>query len=349
MAVTTDSTITRIGADTREYFFGTLIDQVFDRIPLIYKLRRMKRVIVRGGRELKWPVSYGKNTQSQIYEPGDPLYASTETKRTLATAGWTYMTIPIMYDVEDEVANDGNEVITDTIKAEVSSAQESFMDQLSQTFYGNYGVLDSTTVSAPTTGKPYSIPSALWFYTNGGTGATNFDGGLDTYGGITRSAVGDWWLGNTGTAPTHYAQTEVDVSPETWDYAVLSCMKKRGSRSNLLAVCGPTLWAKWKSWARTENRGNEQKGMLAKVGFTAFTIDDIELVLDDNCPDNYFYMLDLSTWKWFINARRNFKMTPFVWQAQTANGADEYLARILLAHNLVCTKPCNNYFTANMV
>jgi len=127
-----------------------------------------------------------------------------------------------------------------------------------------------------------------------------------------------------------------------------SVIKHRGNRKDLLAICGSSIYRKWKALVRTESRGPEQDGMLAKAGFASFSIDGVELVLDDNCPSGYFYLLDLSTWKWYCNSHRNFKLTQFRHQAEYNNGTDEYLARIFLAHNLCCTKPRNNYFTSNM-
>ena len=126
-------------------------------------------------------------------------------------------------------------------------------------------------------------------------------------------------------------------------------MTKRGVRKNLLAVAGSALYRKWKSLVRAKEGDVNRSGDLAKAGFAAFSIDGVEIVLDDNCPASYFYMLDMSTWEWRISSKRNFKVTKFVWQAEQNNGVDEYLARVLLAHTgLICWKPQNNYITSNM-
>ena len=351
MAVTTPSSInvTQLSIDTQQYIDDTLVDQVYDRIPFIYKLYRNKRVVISGGDRIELRLNYGKNTQTQVYTSTDTMNSDTESKRTLAYIEWTLAQTPIKYTVDDLIRNRSPQRVLDTVAAESDAAQMSLKDQISQMFFGVYGALDSTTMSARPANYPWSMPSILWYNTAGESDSTTYDYGSDTYAGITRSTNTDWWLGISGTASSAYPDTAVDVSFDTWDYIVDSCMKHGAQRNNLLAVCGSTLFRKWKALVRTESQGPIQTGEMMDAGFPSFKVDGIsEIVLDDNCPDNYFYMLDLDSWTWYVNSHRNFQVTPFVWQGQHNNGTDEYLARILLAHNLTCNKPRNNYFTAAM-
>jgi len=338
MAVTIS--VDQLTADTKELYLRTVEDQVHDRIPLVYKLKRMNRVNTVGGRKITKPVRYAKNTQTQHYLKGAPLNSATESKRTAAKYPWALTQTPIKYDVEDEIVNNGDEQIVDTIAEEIKAAQEDQMDTLSQVFFGQYVTAGSVTdVDDIPDGSPLSINAAFY-------GADNTYGGAATYGGITRSAVGDWWDGIMDDGVTANASTAVSFNH--WDFMVDGCMKHRGSRKNLLAICGSALYRKWKSLVRSKEREVDISGMMAKAGFASFSIDGVEIVLDDNCADNYFYMLDLSTWEWRINPKRAFKVTPFKWQGEQNNGIDEYLARVLLAHNLVCWKPRNNYMATSM-
>jgi len=336
MAITLS--VDQLTADTQELYLRTVEDQVHDRIPIVHKMRKMKRVVTKGGRNVVKPLRYAKNTQTQSYGKAEPLDSGTESKRTAAKFAWKYTQTPIKYDVEDEILNDGENQIVDTIAEEVKSAQEDQMDTLSENFFAVYD--KAGTVSTPGSNDPLSL--------NAGICHDPTYGGLATYGGITRG-VGDWFTGRTGNDSAQAFTTVVSVSFNQWDYMVDQVLTKRGNRKSLLAVCGSVLFRKWKSLVRAKERELDTSGMMAKAGFASFTIDGVEIVLDDNCPASYFYMLDLSTWEWRISPKRNFEVTKFVWQGQVNNGLDEYLARVKLAHTgLICWKPANNYMTTAM-
>ncbi len=335
MAVTLDTAV--ITADTRELYLRTVEDQVHDRIPLVFKLKRMRRVTTVGGTYISKPLRYAKNTHTQSYATGETLDSGTESKRTRAKIPWAKTQTPIKYTVDDEIENNGEAAIVDTISEETKAAQEDMVDVLSENFFNVYA---GTEESHTTMGVKYplSIKAALI------PDETTYHGKL-TYGNITRATIangsgGDWWAGNADDGTLGNPTT---VSFNQWDYMTDLCMQHRGNRKSMLAICGSALFRKWKSLVRAKEGELDISGMMAKAGFAAFSIDGVELVLDDNCPASTFYMLDLSTWEWRINPKRNFKVTPFKWQGENNNGIDEYLARVLLAHNLVCWKPRNNY------
>lgn len=335
MAVTVN--VDQLTADTKELYLRTLEDQVHDRIPLIHKLRRMNKVITRGGRFVTKPIKIQKNTQTQHYGTNEPMASGTESKRTQARFKFKYTQTPIKYDVDDEIMNDGDAVIVDTVAAEVSAAQEDMVDKLSENFFGVY---NGASVAAPSDKQPLSINAAFY------GGSTTY-GGLATYGNIARTAVGDLWNGNMDDGSTQNAATPVSFNH--WDFMVDKCLQFKGKRSELLAITGSALFRKWKSHVRAMESTIDITGMLAKAGFSAFSIDGVELVLDDNVPAGYFYMLDLSKWEWRISPKRDFKVTPFKWQGENNDGIDEYLARVLLAHTgMICWKPRTSYMATNM-
>ena len=338
MAVTLS--VDQLTADTQKLYLRTVEDQVHDRIPFIYKLRRKRRVITKGGKKVVKPIRYAKNTQTQHYVKGQTLSSGTESKRTAAEFGWAFTQTPIKYDVEDEILNDGDNQIVDTIAEETKAAQEDQVDTLSQNFFGQYVTAGTVTdVDSIPAGSPLSINAAFY-------GADNAYGGHATYGGIARTAVGDWWDGNVDDCAT--INTATSVSYNQWDFMVDKCMQYKANRTDLMAVTGSALFRKWKSLVRAKEADIDISGMMAKAGFASFSIDGIELVLDDNVADDYLYMLDMSSWEWRISPKRNFEVKPFEWQGKTNNGIDEYLSRVMLAHQLVCWKPRVNYMATNM-
>ncbi|KKK58850.1 hypothetical protein LCGC14_3040260, partial [marine sediment metagenome] len=136
MAVTI--AIDQLNTDTRDLYLRTVEDQVHDRIPLIHKLKRMNRVNTKGGVNIRKPMRYAKNTQTEHYVKGATMGSATESKRTAAKFTWAYTQTPIKYDVDDEIMNNGDEAIVDTITEEVKAAQEDQVDTLSQNFFGQY-------------------------------------------------------------------------------------------------------------------------------------------------------------------------------------------------------------------
>ena len=334
MAVTLN--IDALTATTQKLYLKTVVDQVHDRIPLIYRLRKRNNVTSDGGSQIQVPLRYGKNTQTQNYVKGQILTSGRDTKLTAAVFDWRHTQVPIKYDVDDEIKNSGKQQIVNVIAEEVKSAQEDMMDTLSENFFGIY----EGSASTPGDADPLGLPAAFY----GGSYAY----GTASYGGITRAAIGDWWDGNMDDLTTVGAATTVSFSQ--WDFMVETCMKYKARRQDLMAVCGSALYRKWKALVRSKSNNDcDVSGMMAKAGFESFNIDGVELVLDDNCPASTFYMLDTAQWKWHISPKRNFKMTPFKSQAEYNNGIDEYLARVFLSHTgLVCEKPRTSYMATAM-
>jgi len=85
-------------------------------------------------------------------------------------------------------------------------------------------------------------------------------------------------------------------------------------------------------------------GDLAKQGFLAMDLDNMEIVADYHLDttatlQTKVYVLHLPDWEYRIHPQRDFRQTDFVWQAQIVNAADKYLSRILWAGNFVCWQP----------
>lgn len=339
MAVTTPDT-DRLRVDTQIMYTKTIWNQIEDRNPVIRKMRKTS-IMYTGGSEVQIPVTIERNNQTQHYGIGEQMNSSTESKRSYAKHTLIYTQTPMKYDVRDEVENNGALATINTISAEVDSAQTGQIYTLSRNAFGLYG--SDSTITNPTSKEPLSLNAAL-------THDITIGGRLD-YGGITRSTQTDFWNGVSGDGDTITdATTQVGVSYAQWDHMVDSCLKHGGKRNRLMAIAGSKLFHKWKSLVRAKENSLDTSGELFKVGFASFSIDNVEIVLDDNCPADTFYMLDMDTWQWYISSKRNFKVTDFKWQGDMNDGIDEYLGRVLLSHTgMFCNKPRNNYFTTNMV
>jgi len=313
--------IDQLNTDTRKFYDRTLTDQVHDRIPLIHKLRRMKRVITRGGTQIQIGLKYARNTQSEHYTMGSILNSGNDTKRTAAVFDWRYKNTPIKYTGEDEIKNQGDTQIFDTVSEEIEAGQEDCMEYLSDVLF------ESTSPGTDTSAIPQGLNSALDL--------------TSTYGEITRSStVNAWWRGSV-------VSTGKTVSLAEFRSGYQTIAQYRVNFKNVLCITTKSIFQKFQALLQP-HVNTPIVGEMAKAGFRSMSIDGIEIVIDDNVPDDYFYMLDLSTWQWRINPVRDFKLTDFKWQGENNNGTDEYLARILLAHNWVCNKPRANQVWTSM-
>lgn len=91
----------------------------------------------------------------------------------------------------------------------------------------------------------------------------------------------------------------------------------------------------------------------ANVGFNKMFIDGHQIVdadyLEGNSTTNkWVFLLNMETWELHFNKARNFKMTPFKWQAENINGTDTYLSRLLVCGNLICKQPNANMWLSNV-
>jgi len=338
MAVT-EPDMSRLDADTQLFYTKTIWDQIKARYPVVSKMKTKNIRSYSGGTEIQIPVITERNNQTEHYKTGQQMGSGTEAKRSYAKFTMVKTQTPIKYDCDDFIENNGTAVTIDTIAAEVAAAQEGLIYELSRNGFGLYdGALDDPD----TTKEPLSLNAALTH--------NPALGGLATYGGITRTSQDDFWNGVSGTDSTNIDLGDAaPVSYDQWDFMVDSCMKHGAQRNRLMAICGSGLYRKWKNLVRAKESGLSAGGSKFTVGFSEFSIDGVDIVLDDNCPASTFYMLDMDTWQWWISSKRNFKVTEFDWQGKYNNGIDEYLARVLLAHTgMICTKPRNNYITTSM-
>jgi hypothetical protein len=62
----------------------------------------------------------------------------------------------------------------------------------------------------------------------------------------------------------------------------------------------------------------------------------------------WVFILNMEEFELRLSANRNFDMTEFEWQGKHTGGVDYYLARILIAGNLICWKPSSSLWLSNV-
>jgi hypothetical protein len=339
---------------TKDLIEKSLTNEVYLRTAFLDELNKRKRITA-GGRTLQFPVIKDTlESLAQAYSMKEPLTSSQKSITEIATWDWKYVQLPIEYDGDVEIQNlsaASEEKIYDI--AEMLAEQALYGINLKmQTMIFAAGAAPATAYGD--SGKNFqSIPNAL-----------NHD---ETYGKLTRLLVNgaagtnDWfqsadpaagaWFGSTVlTASTQDTAANLTIANlRAWIIKVQRFCKKK---SDIMVTMCPTLFNKLKAECQAQMIYQGAKD-TADVGFNKMFIDGHQIVDADYLETTavsraWVFLLNLETWELHINKARNFKMTPFKWQAENINGTDTYLSRLLLCGNLICRQPNANMFLSSV-
>jgi hypothetical protein len=157
------------------------------------------------------------------------------------------------------------------------------------------------------------------------------------------------------TTSTQNTATNISVANfRKWIVPIEQYMEKM---SDLYVVMCPTLWNKLRAELEAKGQLELNKDKL-RFGIQQFEIDGAQIVKDpylekgwgsSGTTENWVFILNMADWELRIHSARNFKQTEFEWQGDQANGHDDWLARIMLAGNLMCWKPNGNLWLSNVM
>jgi len=331
------STNANIQATTRELFIRTVKSQVFMKMPLMARLLLAKRMNWEGGRYITQPVDKAEmDDLSQAYYAGERLRTGRKTLLETPYFHWKYNQTPVAYNVEEELQNGGGSDVAPVklIKFLVRKAHRAARLFLYKKMYGIPAAGTTQVVGTDHSRAFQSVCQALEHDT--------------TYGHLTRgtTVTNSWWQG-ASIAGT-YADQSTQYGPGIVTFrksksAIQEFVEKPG---DMLAVCGPDVFLDLQTQVESRHIYNRDGSLLAKYGFNTMMIDGVEVVEDPFLKARfmangakYFFMFNVQDWELRMHPRRSFKFTGFKWQGDVADGFDEWLARILVAGNLVCWKP----------
>lgn len=338
------ATNANIQASTRDLWLKTYQSQVWRRTPLMARLWDGNRVVTRGGKSIVRPVDKAEaDTLAQPYAANDPLNSGSKTYLDNPYFLWKYINMPITYGLEEEIQNDGDPAAIDLVPFLVKKAQRGIRLALYQHMWG----IDpaSTTILATTdAGKHFqSVRQAL-----------KHDA---TYGHLARATTttNQFWQGGSIAASWADQSTAYTPSIDTFRKAVTAVQEFVEDTNDYLCVVGPAIFRQLQSQVEARRMDVSNSTPLAKYGFSTLRIDGIEVVSDPwltagHVSDGATIMalLKISSWEVRISPKRNFKFTGFTWQGDVPNGVDQWLARILLAGNMVCWQPNANIMLLNV-
>jgi len=323
-----------INTVTRELFIRSVENEVFLQLALLAILKEHNQVSFRGGSKIQKPVRMAKGTAlTQSYTVNDPLAGGRLNVLEKPEFTIKYNQTPIEYTVEDVVLNDGgpDTAPISSIETAVETSQEGLREALAAMIYAT---------SSPDGGADFQSLCHAFDHSK-------------TYGTITcTNTVKNWWCGASlaGTfvdRATNYSATIANLRT-----GINKVKRHVKPNSKLYAVCGEEIFDKFRSQVEARHIYTRDGSLLAKYGFTTMIIDDVEFVKDSWLSENDrttdFLLVNPDTIELWISPKRSFNVTPFTWQADRAGGKDSYLARIMLAGNLVCWKPNANLWLSNM-
>jgi len=331
---------TNLSASTRELWTRTTVNEVFMALPLTAMLMEHRRINFEGGTKIKKTVTKATMTDlAQDYSSNEPLEGGSKTVLGAPEFGWKKFQIPVEYGIDEELQN--HEVAEETAPADlvaalVAGAQYAAREHLAAMAY------------ATTTGETGKVFQGL-------ACALTHD---TVYGGYTRTIA--------SSLNTFFQGASADLTYTDWDTAcaanldnfrkyATACRRYAPKNRKLYAFVGESLFQAFQS--QCEARMMNTKPVsgapgIYKYGFNTLWIDGIELVQDSYLTTAgrtaAFYILDPETWELRISPKRNFKLTPFVWQGDMNDGVDAWLGRVMAAGNLVCWQPNANIYRSAM-
>ena len=342
---------------TRELFIRSVKDQVFMTIPILEELMRRSKVTYSGGTNIERLVDTDEmDDLGQPYTANEPLTDGKKDVLDKPSFSWKYYQHPMKYDVDEYLQNhtaSAKEIkLLDLADFLVRKSQRGIRIALRNMMYnvdpqtrvGNEtGVGDSTK-------KFQSLLSAL-------------DHDVTTYGTISRAVAGSntWWLGadpegRVDQISSSSQNTAYNISVSNIRKWIVPIEQYAEKSSDLYIVMCPTLWNTVRAELEAKGTVTLNKDKM-RYGIQSFMLDGMEIVKDpylehgygtSGTTENWVFILNLSDWELRIHTDRNFKQTDFVWQGDQANGYDHWLARIMLAGNLMCWKPNGSMWLMNV-
>lgn len=327
------SSNSNIQATTRELFLRTIKSQVFMKMPLYARLLLAKKVSWEGGRYISAPVDMAEmDSLTQAYLPAERLTTGRKTMLDTPYFHWKYSQTPSVYDVEEELQNAGG-VGTAPVKFVKFLTRKAHRAARLALYKQMYGIGTSGT-DADHDADFQSVRDAL-----------THDA---TYGHLTRATTvtNKWWQGAS------IGETYADQG-DTFTASINTFRRARSAigvyveqPADLLCVVGSTIFLNLQSEVEARHIYNRDGSVLAKYGFNTLMLDGVEVVEDpwlrnslQTNAHKWFFIFNINDWELRIHPRRSFKFTGYTWQGDKADGYDEWLARIMLAGNLVCWKP----------
>ncbi len=309
---------TELAALTRQAFIPRLVVQIYKATPTLSLLMRNAQRAKGGSTQMTIPVqgssfvSFGYTDYSGTFAQPAEVAAAQNAEFNLKVG-----VVPIPFMGMEAIVQ-SSEVVIPRLKARMADAKTVMVQQISTSIFTN---------NAANLQAVDSLPQA---YDNG----TN----VGTYGGINRNATGNAFWKSTLSSVSSNIMTRVALAP----YFV-QLTKYAGGEAPDFAVCSMGDWANLLVDFMGVEQFNTMPGSIygkddtVNAGFRGLMIGDTPVFADPFCPTGTMYLFNSRYLAMYISEDAAFEFSGFystIPNLQIAN-----IGVLLLAFNLVCTKP----------
>ena len=311
-----------LSALTRRAFIPKLVVQIYKSTPTLSLLFRNAQRAKGGASQITVPVqgssfvSFGYTDYSGTFQQPAEVAAAQNAEFNLKVG-----VVPIPFMGMESIIQ-SSEVVVPRLKARMADAKTVMVQQLSTSLFAN------------NVNNPSAVDSLAQAYDDGTNAAT--------YGNINRSTAGNgFWKSNLKTSAGGIL-TRVGLVP----YFV-QLMALAGGEAADAAVMSPSDWtALLVDFMGVEQFNTDPSQRYGKddnvnAGFRGLMIGDTPVFLDPFCPKGTMYLLNSRYLSLYISEDAAFEFSGFystIPNLQIAN-----IGVLLLAFNLVCTKPSSGY------
>lgn len=307
-----------VNSIARTYILPEIVDNIYGRNFLFFRLNQANKKIVRGGTQIEVPLMYDTFAAGGTYTGFEELTIAPSDTVKNGAWDWRQYFVPVAVDGLTLIKTDSPEAIADFIRLYFAQS-EMEMSRLLGTGCWSVGT-DTKAIDG--------VPMAV----DDGTVTT-------TYGGLLRSA-NTWW------------QAQYDGSTTALTLAAMNTLFgncSKGGRHPTVGITTQTNYNRFWALGAGTTTSNYQRfpvgpgavdEQLFQAGFTNLVFNGVPIVVDDNIPTNgptgagtghHFYFLN-EDYIWLaVSPRADFLMEDF----QTAINQDAMVAKLYWAGNLV--------------
>lgn len=254
----------QLTATTRKYYIRSLVDQVYNSIPLLNWLRRNQRPVP-GGVKIVQPVRYNENPNRGSFKGFDVLSVQPHQIHTAAEWNWKRLYVTLAISGEEEDQNRGDLAVLNLIEDKMEEARDALRDLMTAQIFsdgtGNQGKdIDGLLVA---------IDDGTNYVTYAGINRNEFSFWRAQYQDLAGSALTLDHLGAMITRCTDGNDKPdlIVTTPELWDHIEKLLMAK-------------TNWFK------------PDTGRVADAGFDTLRYRGIDIVYDRACPAGSLFFLN---------------------------------------------------------
>lgn len=299
----------------RRYILPEIVDNIYGRNLMFFRLNQANKKIVRGGTQIEVPLMYDTFAAGGFYSGFEELTIAPSDTVKNGAWDWKQAMVPVAVDGLTLIKTDSPEAIADFIRL--------YFDQAEMEMSRILGASIWNDGSSPNTKAPDSIPQAV----DDGTVTA-------TYAGLSRSA-NVWWKGKYDGSTT--ALTTTAMQSMFGNCSV-------GGQHPTVIVTTQTNYNRF--WTLGQTNQDYTIGpsavdeSLLQAGFTNLLFNGVPVCVDDNIPTNgptgagsghHMYFLNESYFWLAVSPRADFVMEDF----QTPITQDAMVAKLFWAGNLI--------------